>query len=131
MNRTDLPSPGMRRESDSMGALDVPADAWYGAQTQRAVLNFPISGQPMPVAFVRALLMIKGAAAEANGALQVIDAACASAISQSCEALLALQDEALMRHFPVDVFQTGSGTSTNIQRGDIQMTYGLPCFLVR
>lgn len=105
-----------------MGALEVPADALYGAQTQRAVLNFPISGQPMPVAFVRALLMIKGAAAEANGSLQVIDASCAAAICQACEELLAQEDRALMQHFPVDIFQTGSGTSSHMNANEVVAT---------
>ncbi|HLO94830.1 MAG TPA: class II fumarate hydratase [Burkholderiaceae bacterium] len=109
----------MRIEHDSMGALEVPADALYGAQTQRAVLNFPVSGQPMPAAFVRALLAIKAAAAEANGALQLIDAACSAAIVQACQALLALQDPDLMRHFPVDVFQTGSGTSSHMNANEV------------
>ncbi|MGM9515084.1 class II fumarate hydratase [Roseateles sp. DB2] len=110
---------GMRIESDSMGTLQVPAAALYGAQTQRAVLNFPISGQTMPPAFVRALLLIKAAAAQANGGLQVIDAAGANAIVQACHELLAMDDTLLMTHFPVDVFQTGSGTSSHMNANEV------------
>ncbi len=116
------PTPGLRAEHDSMGTVEVPADAWFGAQTQRAVLNFPISGQPLPPAFIRALLLIKGAAASANGELQQLDAAAAQAIAQASEALLKLEDAALMKHFPVDVFQTGSGTSSHMNANEVLAT---------
>ena len=111
-----------RTEHDSMGAVRVPAQALYGAQTQRAVLNFPVSGQPMPPLFVRALLQLKAAAAQANGELQAIPAAEAGAIEQACAALLALDDAALMLHFPVDVFQTGSGTSSHMNANEVIAT---------
>lgn len=111
-----------RIEHDSMGPVPVPAQALYGAQTQRAVLNFPVSGQPMPAGFVRALLRLKAAAAQANGELQAVPAAEAGAIAQACEALLALDDTALTAHFPVDVFQTGSGTSSHMNANEVIAT---------
>ena len=105
-----------------MGAMDVPAGALYGAQTQRAVLNFPISGQPMPVGFIRALVTIKAAAAHANGALETIPEPEARAIAAVCGDLLGITDAELMRHFPVDVFQTGSGTSSNMNANEVVAT---------
>ena len=106
-----------RTEHDSMGELEVPADALYGAQTQRAVDNFPISGRRLPEAFVRALLGIKRAAARANAELDALEPATADAIDAACADLLGRDD--LMRHFPVDVFQTGSGTSTNMNANEV------------
>ncbi|MDX1519943.1 MAG: class II fumarate hydratase, partial [Gammaproteobacteria bacterium] len=106
-----------RKERDSMGELEVPADALYGAQTQRAINNFPVSGQRMPETFVRALLRIKAAAARANADLECIEQSHADAIIGACEKLLA--DSNLMQHFPVDVFQTGSGTSTNMNANEV------------
>ncbi|HSI61251.1 MAG TPA: class II fumarate hydratase [Ideonella sp.] len=114
--------PATRTEQDSMGTMEVPADALYGAQTQRAVLNFPISGRPMPLGFVRALLRVKAAAATANAALEVIPTATAYAITRVCGELLALDEAALLRHFPVDVFQTGSGTSSNMNANEVIAT---------
>jgi len=111
-----------RIERDSMGEMQVPAQALYGAQTQRAVLNFPISGQRMPVRFVRALLAIKAAAARANGTLHSLPEAHAQAIVAACETLLAGDDAALMQHFPVDVFQTGSATSSNMNANEVLAT---------
>ncbi len=105
---------------DSMGEMQVPADALYGAQTQRAIDNFPISGQRLPQPFIRALLQIKAAAAHSNADLDVLDPAKAAAIIQACETLLA--DPLLMRHFPVDVFQTGSGTSSNMNANEVIAT---------
>lgn len=116
------PAPATRTERDSMGPMEVPAEALYGAQTQRAVLNFPISGQPMPAGFVRALLHIKAAAARANGELGGITAAQSEAIAAACAELQALNDDALLRHFPVDVFQTGSGTSSNMNANEVVAT---------
>jgi fumarate hydratase class II len=119
------PSPApdtTRTERDSMGPMQVPADALYGAQTQRAVLNFPISGQPMPAGFVRALLHIKAAAARANGELGSIATAQAEAIAAACAELQVLPDDALQRHFPVDVFQTDSGTSSNMNANEVVAT---------
>ncbi len=109
-----------RTVRDSMGELDVPADALYAAQTQRAINNFPISGQRMPEPFVRALLHIKAAAAQANAKLGLLDDKKAQSIVQACEQLAG--DAALMSHFPVDVFQTGSGTSTNMNANEVIAT---------
>lgn len=106
-----------RIEKDSMGELEVPIDALYGAQTQRAVQNFPVSGQTMPEAFVRALLLVKSAAAQANMLLGCLEEETASAIGAACEQLLQQQD--LMQHFPVDIFQTGSGTSSNMNANEV------------
>ncbi len=109
-----------RLERDSMGELQVPVDALYGAQTQRAVNNFPISGRTMPESFVRALVTQKRAAAKANAALEQIPQAMADAIVKACDDLLA--DEQLLQHFPVDVFQTGSGTSSNMNANEVLAT---------
>lgn len=106
-----------RTEKDSMGELQVPTDALYGAQTQRAVNNFPISGQTMPEPFIRALIMIKAAAALANGELGTISQEMAAAISKSAHDVL--DDPELMQHFPVDVYQTGSGTSSNMNANEV------------
>ncbi len=106
-----------RTEHDSMGDLEVPADALYAAQTQRAINNFPVSGLRMPESFIRALLLIKSAAAQANIALDQIPEKMGGAI-QAVVAKLQ-NDPALMSHFPVDVFQTGSGTSTNMNANEV------------
>jgi fumarate hydratase, class II len=105
-----------RTEHDSMGEVEVPADALWGAQTARAVENFPVSGRPVPPGVVHALAMVKGAAAEVNGALGVVDEARARAIAD------AAREVADGRHddqFPIDVFQTGSGTSTNMNVNEV------------
>lgn len=109
--------PNKRIEKDSMGTVEVPEDALYGAQTQRALINFPLSGRTMPRAFIRSLLHIKAAAAEANKQLSCIDSDIADAIKQACADLL--KDDKLMKHFPVDIFQTGSGTSTNMNANEV------------
>ena len=106
-----------RTERDSMGELQVPENALYGAQTQRAIQNFPVSGQRMPEAFVRALITVKKAAAQANMKLKVLDKDRGQAIVKACDELLALDD--VMQHFPVDIFQTGSGTSTNMNANEV------------
>ena len=106
-----------RAERDSMGELQVPENALYGAQTQRAIQNFPVSGQRMPEAFVRALITVKKAAAQANMKLKVLDKDRGQAIVKACDELLALDD--VMQHFPVDIFQTGSGTSTNMNANEV------------
>ncbi|WP_263142253.1 class II fumarate hydratase FumC [Pseudomonas sp. RIT-PI-AD] len=108
-----------RIERDSMGELAVPAEALYGAQTQRAVDNFPISGQRMPTPFIRSLLLAKAAAARANVDLEQIAPAVGDAIVAACQQLLA---EDFMAHFPVDVFQTGSGTSSNMNANEVIAT---------
>nr|WP_232846899.1 class II fumarate hydratase [Shewanella nanhaiensis] len=109
-----------RIEKDSMGELEVPASALYGAQTQRAVNNFPISGKTMPEPFIRALLLAKSAAAQANGKLGLLPQQMADGISDAVNQLL--NDESLMQHFPVDVFQTGSGTSSNMNANEVLAT---------
>ncbi|WP_339891117.1 class II fumarate hydratase [uncultured Alteromonas sp.] len=106
-----------RTESDSMGELEVPSDALYGAQTQRAINNFPLSGERMPLTFLRTLVTIKKAAALANKKLETLDAGTADAIQQACDTLL--DEPELQQHFPVDVFQTGSGTSTNMNANEV------------
>ncbi|WAJ40082.1 class II fumarate hydratase [Pseudomonas sp. GOM7] len=108
-----------RIERDSMGELEVPSAALYGAQTQRAVNNFPVSGRRMPAAFIRALLLAKAAAARANVELQQVDAAMGDAIVAACQELLAGD---YLAHFPVDVFQTGSGTSSNMNANEVIAT---------
>ena len=105
-----------RIERDSMGELKVPADALWGAQTQRAVQNFPVSGLRMPRAFLRALGLIKQAAAAANKELGLLGAATADAIAK---AALEVAEGGLDAHFPVDVFQTGSGTSSNMNANEV------------
>lgn len=106
-----------RIERDSLGELGVPVSALYGAQTQRAVENFPVSGMPMPVSFITALLQIKLAAAKANNNLNLLPDKISYGIKQACEQLLT--DENLMQHFPVDIYQTGSGTSTNMNANEV------------
>ena len=108
-----------RIERDSMGELQVPAEALYGAQTQRAVNNFPISHQRMPTQFIRALLLAKAAAAKANVELEQISQAQGAAIVTAVEQLLAGD---FMQHFPVDVYQTGSGTSSNMNANEVIAT---------
>ncbi len=109
-----------RVEKDSMGKLEVPADALYGAQTQRAVNNFPVSGQPMPEAFIHALLQAKKAAASANCKLGTLPENLANAIVTAVDELLSSPD--VCHHFPVDVFQTGSGTSSNMNANEVLAT---------
>jgi fumarate hydratase class II len=113
---TDASGPATRIERDSMGEMEVPADALYGASTQRAVLNFPISGQRFPGRFIRALALIKVAAAETNGALGLIDPAVAGAISA---AATEVADGGHDDQFPIDIFQTGSGTSSNTNMNEV------------
>ena len=108
-----------RIERDSMGEVAVPIHALYGAQTQRAVDNFALGGQPMPAPFVRALLQTKLAAARANVALGQLPPALGEAIAEACVELL---EGDYMRHFPVDVFQTGSGTSSNMNANEVVAT---------
>ena len=99
-----------------MGDVEVPADALWGAQTARAVDNFPISGQPVPPGVVHALALVKGAAAQVNAELGVIDQARAEAIQAAAEAVAAGRHD---DQFPIDVFQTGSGTSTNMNVNEV------------
>ena len=105
-----------RVERDSLGSLDVPAEALWGAQTQRAIENFPPSGLRMPRAFIEALALIKHAAAGANAELGDLPAPLAAAIQQ---AALEVATGAYDDQFPVDVFQTGSGTSSNMNANEV------------
>lgn len=105
-----------RIERDSMGELRVPSDALWGAQTQRAVDNFPISGMQMPREFIEALGLIKASAAQTNHALGLLDRDRKDAIVAAAEAVVAGDYDA---HFPVDVFQTGSGTSSNMNANEV------------
>ncbi|MFD1382133.1 class II fumarate hydratase [Rhodanobacter aciditrophus] len=109
-----------RIEKDSMGPLEVPENALYGAQTQRAINNFPISGESMPESFIKALIQLKAAAAKANLELECITPEIAGAIENACGELL--EDPKLMEHFPVDVYQTGSGTSSNMNANEVIAT---------
>jgi fumarate hydratase class II len=105
-----------RIERDSMGEMEVPAHALYGASTQRAVLNFPISGERFPRRFIRTLALVKQAAAETNAELGLLDHDVAAAIAA------AAADVAAGRHddqFPIDIYQTGSGTSTNTNMNEV------------
>ncbi len=106
----------MREERDSMGVMQVPTDAMYGAQTARAKINFPISGLRFPPVFIRALAQIKKAAASVNEELGLLDGARARLIRQSCDELIAGQWH---EHFVLDIFQTGSGTSTNMNANEV------------
>jgi fumarate hydratase class II len=107
---------GFRTESDSMGELDVPEKALWGAQTQRAVNNFPISGMAMPRQFIAALGLVKWAAAGANSELGLLKRDRAMAIQKvALEVAAGDYDE----HFPIDVFQTGSGTSSNMNANEV------------
>jgi len=105
-----------RVETDSMGEVKVPAKAYFGAQTQRALENFPVSGERMPLPVLHAAAMIKGVAAGVNAELGLVDPALAAAISRAArETLEGRFDD----QFPVDVFQTGSGTSTNMNVNEV------------
>jgi len=105
-----------RIERDSMGETEVPADALWGASTQRAVLNFPVSGERFPQHFVRALGIIKEAAAAANAELGTLDPEIAEAIQSAAREVA---DGVLDAHFVLDIFQTGSGTSTNMNANEV------------
>ena len=105
-----------RTERDTMGEMEVPAEAYYGASTQRAVINFPVSGLRLPRRFLRAMGMIKRASAEVNRELGLLDPALADAIARAAREV---EDGALDAHFPLDIFQTGSGTSTNMNANEV------------
>lgn len=108
-----------RIEHDSMGELKVPAEALWGAQTQRAVQNFPISGRPMPRGFIRALGLVKGAAAEVNAGLGLLPKGVAASVQAAAQAVASGDHDA---HFPIDVYQTGSGTSSNMNANEVIAT---------
>ncbi len=116
METQGKPAGPTRRETDSMGAMAVPLDAWYGASTARAVENFPVSGHRMPGRMIRALGLVKLAAARANGELGILDNRISEAVATAAREVAA---GALDAEFPVDVFQTGSGTSSNMNANEV------------
>ena len=105
-----------RTERDSLGEMQVPADAYWGAQTQRAVENFPISGETFGRRFVRALGVVKKAATQANRDLELIPGEKADPIVEAADEVIAGKHD---NQFPVDVFQTGSGTSSNMNANEV------------
>ena len=105
-----------RTERDTMGEMTLPADALWGATTQRAVENFPISGEPLPAEVIRALGMVKLAAARVNLRLGLVDPSIAGAIEAAAEQVVRGEHD---REFPIDVFQTGSGTSSNMNANEV------------
>ena len=105
-----------RTEADSLGEMQVPAEAYWGAQTQRAVENFPIGEEPMDPRFVHALGVVKKSAARANRDLDLIDDEVAAAIVEAADEVIAGEHD---DQFPVDVFQTGSGTSSNMNANEV------------
>src|SRR5450755_4702545 len=111
-----MTSGSTRTEKDSMGEMSVPESALYGASTQRAVLNFPISGYRFSRPFIRALGLIKWAAAQANADLGLLDTHRCAFIVQAAEEVV---EGKLDEHFPLDIFQTGSGTSTNTNANEV------------
>lgn len=108
-----------RIEKDSMGSLEVPSQALYGAQTQRAINNFPISGIPMPKAFIQALCYVKFACSDSNKELGLLSNEKADAIQTAAKAVI---HGDFYDHFPIDIFQTGSGTSTNMNANEVLAT---------
>lgn len=106
----------MRIESDSMGEMQVPEAAYYGAQTQRAVLNFPVSDRRFPRPFIRAIGLVKQSAAETNQQMGYLDAALADSIVKAAQEVI---DGKLDDQFVVDIYQTGSGTSTNMNTNEV------------
>ena len=109
-------SPSTRIEKDSMGTMEVPSDALYGASTQRAVLNFPVSGRGFGREFIRALGLIKSACAQANRELGRLSPERLELITRAAQDVI---DGRLDVHFPVDIYQTGSGTSTNMNVNEV------------
>src|SRR2546422_114426 len=105
-----------RAEADSMGPMQVPADAYYGAQTARAIENFPISNLRFPRQFIRALGLIKKHAAITNCALGLLPQNISETIQKAAQEVI---DGKLDQHFPIDIFQTGSGTSTNMNANEV------------
>ncbi|MFD1483903.1 class II fumarate hydratase [Lacticaseibacillus baoqingensis] len=108
----------MRIENDSLGPVELPDDVWWGPQTERSRHNFA-TGPQMPIAVIRALITIKQAAAKVNGTTGAIQAPVADAIQAAAQELLGLDDAALMAHFPLRVYQTGSGTQTNMNVNEV------------
>ncbi|MDK6300946.1 lyase family protein, partial [Streptococcus agalactiae] len=108
-----------RIEHDTMGEVKVPKEALYAAQTQRAVQNFPISGKGLSDHHIAALGQVKRAAAIANLELGVIDEATSKAIQQAAEEVIENKHD---KEFPIDIFQTGSGTSSNMNTNEVVAT---------
>jgi len=107
---------GMRTETDSFGAIEVPADRYWGAQTERSRRNFRIGGERMPVPVTRALGLVKCAAARVNMSLGVLDAERGGAIARAAEEVA---EGKLDEHFPLVVWQTGSGTHSNMNANEV------------
>ncbi|HMF31831.1 MAG TPA: lyase family protein, partial [Candidatus Lokiarchaeia archaeon] len=107
----------MRTEKDVLGELEVPANAYWGIETQRAMLNFQISGRPFPAHFICALAEVKKACLLANLELGLIDAEKGNAIQQAISEIL--DEKKLLDQFPIDIFQTGSGTQTNMNMNEV------------
>ncbi|HKM26379.1 MAG TPA: lyase family protein, partial [Thiopseudomonas sp.] len=105
-----------RTETDSLGAIEVPANAYWGAQTQRSKHNFVIGSQPMPLALVRALAQVKKAAARVNSRLGELPKDIASLIEQAADEVI---EGKLDEHFPLVVWQTGSGTQSNMNVNEV------------
>ncbi len=105
-----------RKEKDSMGTVNVPEDAYYGSQTQRAADNFPISGMTLPPEFIQSLALIKSCAARVNSELGLLESGLADAISNAAQEII---DGQHGDQFVVDIFQTGSGTSTNMNMNEV------------
>ena len=114
--RTTGPAGKTRMERDTMGELPVPAHAYYGVQTARAIENFPISSLRVPRAMIRAMGLVKRAAADVNRSLKLLDRKAADAIKRAATEVVEGQLDA---EFPVDIFQTGSGTSTNMNTNEV------------
>ena len=112
----NAPSGPTRTETDSFGPIEVPADRYWGAQTQRSIKNFPIGWERQPVALVRALGVVKQAAARANVALGELDPRIGEAIER---AAAEVASGALDDHFPLVVWQTGSGTQSNMNANEV------------
>ena len=112
-------SNNFRLTSDSMGEMKVPSNAFYGAQTQRAVNNFPVSGISFNYDFINAVIIIKRSAAIVNSRLELLDKVKSKAIVKACDKLL---KDKPSNQFPVDIFQTGSGTSTNMNVNEVLAT---------
>ena len=111
-----MPKTKYRKERDSMGEIEVPSQALYGAQTERAVRNFTISAQPLPWAFIEAVLLIKAAAAITNGKLGLLPDNYAQAIEDAVQEILTTRP---IDQFPVSIYQTGSGTSSNMNVNEV------------
>jgi fumarate hydratase class II len=128
MTNKTTEGPGTRVERDSMGEMTVPAHVLYGASTQRAVLNFPVSGRTLGPPIIHAFALLKKACAETNVELKKLDRNRGRLIADACNDIIAGlegQDSeigdaaAVMDHFPIDIFQTGSGTSTNMNANEV------------